>query len=150
MIRVLAGSATAALAIGLAGSFVAPTLSGIPRGEPMLVAASESAAVLQHTAFDEAACAARLLLTEGSALEDAAGTTPVSIVALAVRSGAHGLVLAIEELAPDAAVPDGTLIFALAPNGAIVGMWDAADFRSGEALALRCDQKPNTAVAGSI
>ena len=150
MIRVLAGSAAAAFAAGLAGSFVAPTLSGIPRGEPMLVAGSDSAAMLQHTSFDEAACAGRLLLTEESGVAADPATAPVSIVALAVRAGPHGLVLAIEELAPDAAVPGGTVIFALAPDGAIVGMWDAAELRSGEGLASPCDQKPDAAVAGSV
>ncbi|HEX2099881.1 MAG TPA: hypothetical protein VHF69_04425 [Candidatus Synoicihabitans sp.] len=150
MIRVLAGSAGAALAVGLAGSFVAPTLSGIPHGEPMLVAGSDSTAALQKANFSEAACAARLLLAEDSAPEDVAGMPPVSIVVLAVRAGTHGFVLAIEELAPDAAVPDGTLIFALTPDGDIVGMWDAAHFRSGEVLASRCDQKSDATVAGSI
>ncbi|HEX2257122.1 MAG TPA: hypothetical protein VHG92_10580 [Afifellaceae bacterium] len=150
MIRVLAGSAGAALAVGLAGSFLAPTLSGIPPGEPILVAGSDSAAALQKANFSEAACAARLLLTEDSAAEDAAGTAAVSIVVLAVRAGTHGLVLAIEELAPDAAVPDGTLIVALTPDGDIVGVWDAAHFRSGEVLASGCNQKPDAAVAGSI
>ena len=146
MTRVLAGSAAAALAVGLAGSFVAPTLSGVPHGEPMLVAGPDSAALLQQADFDEAVCAERLLLAEGE-------TAPVRFVAIAVQAGRGGLALALEELAPDATVPDGTLIFALAPDGMVAGLWDAAEFRSraGDALLAGCaGAEPHEPVGGSI
>jgi len=146
MTRVLAGSAAAALAVGLAGSFVAPTLSGVPHGEPMLVAGSDSAALLQQASFDEAACAERLLLAERE-------TAPVRFVAIAVQASPGGLALAVEEIAPHAAVPEGTLIFALSPNGKVVGLWDAAEFRSraGDALLAGCaEAEPHEPVAGSI
>jgi hypothetical protein len=153
MIRVLAGSAIAALAIGLAGSFVAPSLVGVPRGEPMLVAGADSASLLQPANFDEAACAARLLLAEGPPAEAIAGTAPLRIVALAVRAGPRGFALAIQELSAEAALPDGALVLALAPDGRIIGMWDRADFRSGaagDALAAGCDQLQPDPPVGSV
>ncbi len=149
MIRVLAGSATAALAIGLAGYFVAPSLSGVPAGEVMLVAGADSAPLLQPAGFDEAACAARLLLAEA----DGIAGTAVRIVALAAHAGPHGIALAIEDVAAGANLPDGALVLALAPDGRIAGMWDAADFRSGAAgdmLAAGCDALESKPVAGSI
>ncbi len=152
MIRVLAGSAIAALAVGLAGSFVAPSLYGVPRGEPMLVAGATDA-LLQPAKLDDAACAARLLLTERSG-EAIAATAPVRIVALAVQAGPRGLRLAIQELPAEAVLPDGALALALAADGRIVAMWDAAGLRRGvaaDALAADCDQtEPAASVPGSI
>jgi hypothetical protein len=151
MIRVLAGSAIAALAVGLAGSFVAPSLYGVPRGEPMLVA-GPTHALLQAAKLDEAACAARLLLAERSG--EAIGTAPVRIVALAVQAGPRGLRLAIQKLPAETALPDGALALALAADGRIIAMWDAADYKSGvaaAALAADCDQtEPAAPVPGSV
>jgi hypothetical protein len=149
MIRVLTGSAIAALAVGLAGSFVAPSLYGVPRGEPMLVAGPTDT-LLQPANFDDAACAARLLLAERPG-EAIAGAAPVRIVALAVQAGPRGLRLAIQELPAEAALPDGALALALAADGRVVAMWDAADFTPGIAdHTLAADCQPAASVPGSI
>ena len=153
MIRLLAGSALAVLTVGLAGSFVVPSLFGVPRGEPMLVAGPGSASLLQTANFDAAACAARMLLAE-NASADGAGSAAVRIVALALRAGPRGFALSIEKLPAEAVVPDGTLVLALAADGRVVGMWDAADLKPGaaaHALAAGCDGlERDASVAGSI
>jgi hypothetical protein len=153
MIRLLAGSALAVLTVGLAGSFVGPSLFGVPRGEPILVAGPGSASLLQTANFEATACAARMLLAENAAA-DGAESPAVRIVALALRAGPRGLRLAIQELAAEAALPDGTLVLALAADGRVVGMWDAADLKPGaaaRALAAGCDGlERDASVAGSI
>ncbi len=98
MIRILFGSALSVLGLGAAATVLGPELVTGPRGEPLVVAAPQDAA-LQQASFDGAACASTLILDEEDLLHATpaqAATGGVHVVTLAFRSGVDGPSMVME------------------------------------------------------
>ncbi len=118
MIRVLLGTALPVLGVALAAAaFVGPSLVA-PRGDPMLVASSGGAAMLQPADFHAVDCAA------------------LQLVSLTLGTGPEGMIFALREVLPDTPAPDGGLLLAVGPEGEIVGVSPAGAFGGAAAAML--------------
>jgi hypothetical protein len=127
MIRGIVGFAVPVVGVAMAAAaLVGPSLVAGPRGEAIVVAASGAVAELQPASFKPADCGA------------------LRLVALTFESGAEGVSMALQEIAPDESAPRGALLLVLDPAGEVVGVNPADAFgrTAGALLALGCHGGP--------
>lgn len=122
MIRTLFRPALPILGLGAAVVLLGPDMVTGPRGEPMVVAAPQAAA-LQDASFDGEGCALPLTLERGALPHDKADAA--HMVTLAVRYGVGGPAVTIEKgtPAPDA---DAALVLLFDDDGRIVAVAEEA------------------------
>jgi hypothetical protein len=120
MMRILLGSALPVLGIGAAATLLSPDLLTTPRGEPLVMAAPDGAA-LQPAKYEGDGCASTLLFTDPS--DPHAPTRAMRIVAFTLPTAPNDVAVAVEDY-PRAPVPPRTVVLVFDESGRLVSAGD--------------------------
>ncbi len=140
MIRVLLGSALPVLGLGVAAAFFGPGLVTGPRGEPMIMAATDDA-TLQPATFDGEACASKLIFADPAS---PGGQAPgAHIIAFALRSGANDVAVEVEDYPGGATEAAKTVVLVFDDNGQLISAGDPESLHM-QAVAKPCVDTPDS------